>query len=195
MHALASNDFSPGLVLDQERIPGLVERAQRGDDKAFEELLQMRYVSLRLFLIYMVANDEVGNDLLQETFLKAWQSLPSLRDPARFDSWLYSIARRLALNYLRRSRLFVWLPWHEDGIDTQVTTTRFEQHVEERLLLKQALARVQPRYRACLILQVVHGMPQRQIAELLGIKKESVSTFVHRGLQQLQEAYLRLEQA
>jgi RNA polymerase sigma-70 factor (ECF subfamily) len=195
MHAFTRYDADPPATMKQEQLSDLVEQVKNGDIAAFEQLFQTRYTQIRLFLVYMVVNDEVGTDLTQETFLKAWQSLPTLNDPDCFDSWLYSIARRLALNYLRRERLFFWLPWQERPIDLQKeANNRFEKDVEERLLLKQALSAVPPRYRACVILQVIHRMPQRQIAELLMIKKDSVSTFVHRGLMLLQQEYLRLEQ-
>jgi RNA polymerase sigma factor (sigma-70 family) len=72
--------------------------------------------------------------------------------------------------------------------------TGFEHSVEERILLKEALARVAPRYRECVILQVVQGIPQATIAELLGLSRESVSKYVGRGLEQLRQAYAQPEQ-
>ncbi len=195
MHSFTPSAANPDLTKDSTLLITLVTQVKDGNIAAFEQLFQTRYAQIRIFLVYMVTNDEVGSDLAQETFLKAWQSLPALRDPLCFDSWLYSIAKRLALNYLRHERLFSWLPWREQaGSLHGEDASHFEKNVEERILLKQALSAVSPRYRDCVILQMIHGMPQRQIAELLCIKEGSISTFVHRGLEQLQQAYLRLEQ-
>ncbi|GCE29104.1 RNA polymerase sigma factor [Dictyobacter alpinus] len=196
IHATAGNDADFESVAESEQLSALIVRVKEGDGTAFEQLVQMRYTQIRLFLTYMVTNKEVGYDLTQETFLRVWQEFPTLRDPAKFDSWLYSIARRLALNYLRREKILHWLPWHEwlDHAPKEENTKGFEKSVEERILLSQALATVPPRYRASVILQVIHGMPQKQIADLLSIKEKSTSTFVHRGLKILQEAYLNLEQ-
>jgi RNA polymerase sigma factor (sigma-70 family) len=71
--------------------------------------------------------------------------------------------------------------------------TGFEQMVEERMLLREALARVAPRYRECVILQVVQGMPQKKIAALPGLSPESVSKYVGRGLEQLRQVYAQPE--
>jgi RNA polymerase sigma-70 factor (ECF subfamily) len=106
----------------------------------------------------LVGDQDIGEELTHDTFLKAWQELPRLRDAARFDSWLYRIARNLAWNWLQRQRIVQWLPLSVAG---------FEHVVEERMLLREALARIAPQYRECVILQVVLGMPQANIAVLM----------------------------
>jgi RNA polymerase sigma-70 factor (ECF subfamily) len=143
----------------------------------------------------MVGNDEVGGELAQETFLKAWQALAGLRDDARFGSWLYRIATNVARDFQRRARLIRWLPWEEyqaQGETEAMSKAGPEQQVEDAELLRQALAQVSVTYRACLILYIVEDLPQPQIAERLGIKPSYVSNYVSRWLAELRQAYLRL---
>jgi RNA polymerase sigma-70 factor (ECF subfamily) len=175
----------------------LVQLARLGDDLAFEQLYLRRYRDICSFLIHLVGNQETGQELAHDTFLKAWQELSQLRDVSRFDSWLYRIARNLAWNWLQRQRLVQWLPWREQEETSrlpQLSVASFEHTIEERILLTEALARVAPHYRECVILQVILGMPQTKIASLLGLSRESVSKYVGRGLEQLRQVYAQSEQ-
>lgn len=179
-----------------EPMTTLVKLARLGDDAAFEQLYLCRYRQICSFLIHLVGSEELGRDLTHDTFLKAWQELPRLRDTSCFDSWLYRIARNLAWNCLQQQKIVHWqsLPEETDIHQPELTVvTGFEQEVEERVLLAQALTQVAPQYRECVIFQVIEGMPQAAIASLLGISKESVSKYVGRGLEQLRRAYARFD--
>lgn len=172
----------------------LVERAQAGDEESLELLFGLYNTRISIYLARMVGNDEIGRELAQETFLKAWQSLPRLRDAAHFASWLYRIATNIAYDHLRRSRPSWWLPWERRGErrGDEGEAIRLERNIEEAELLTLALRKVTLTYRACVILQIVEELPQRQIARLLGIKENSVSKYVSRGLHELRQAYLQL---
>jgi RNA polymerase sigma factor (sigma-70 family) len=185
------------IVGEPDELAHLVQLARLGDDGAFEQLYLRRYRDICSFLIHLIGSEDVGRDLTHDTFLKAWQELSQLRDLSRFDSWLYRIARNLAWNWLQRQQRVQWLPLRESEEDAahlpQLFVAGFEHAVEERVLLREALSRVAPQYRECVILQVVQGMPQATIASLLGLSRESVSKYVSRGLEQLRQAYAQLE--
>jgi RNA polymerase sigma-70 factor (ECF subfamily) len=171
----------------------LVERAQQGDQAAFEVLYERYNDRISRYLIRMVGNDGVGCELTQETFLKAWEGLPGLRVPAKFVSWLYRIATNHVYTYQQRAKHLHLVPWDAyRGEAKLLSIAGPEQQVEETELLKIALARVSPTYRPCLILYVVEELPQRQIAELLNIKDTSVGKYVSRGKEELRQIYLRL---
>jgi RNA polymerase sigma-70 factor (ECF subfamily) len=184
------------IIGEPDEFVQLVQLARLGDTVAFEQLYLRRYRDIYSFMIHLVGNEDAGRDLTHDTFLKAWQELSRLRDPSRFDSWLYRIARNLAWNWLQRQRIVQWLPLPEQedvSHPPQLSVTGFEHMVEERMLLKEALARVAPQYRECVILQVVQGMQQKTIAALLGLSRESVSKYVSRGLEQLRQVYAQPE--
>lgn len=178
-------------VLDNE----LVALARIGDAHAFEQLFTRYYRQISLYLIRMIANDAIGYELTQETFLKTWQALPGLQDETRFVGWLYQIATNLARDYQRRSRVISWLPWEhyqEHSSRAGIHQIGPERAVEEGELLRAALAQVSFKYRACLILYIVEDLPQKQIAARLGIKASYVSNYIHRGLAELRSIYTRL---
>jgi RNA polymerase sigma-70 factor (ECF subfamily) len=171
----------------------LVLRAKDGDQSAFEILYERYNDRICRYLTRMTGNDGVGCELTQEVFLKAWESLLSLRDPSRFAGWLYRIATNRAYNYQEHARLLHMIPWEEYAARTETPSLAGpEEQVEESELLKLALARVSPTYRPCLILYVVEEYSQRQIAELLQIKETSIGRYVSRGKEELRQIYLRL---
>ena len=174
----------------------LVERAGQGDSSAFEFLFQSYNARICTYLARMVGNDEEGRELAQETFLKAWQTLPSLHDGSRFGSWLYQIATNIALDHLRRKK-FRWPSWKDALQQDLVSLTQSngpEEQIAEGEQIKLSLKHVSPMYRACLLLQIESGYTQREIAELLEINEKNVSVNVRRGCEQFRQAYHQLEQ-
>jgi RNA polymerase sigma factor (sigma-70 family) len=93
------------------------------------------------YLGHLVGNDETGRDLAQETFLKAWKALPSLRHPAQTEAWLFRIARNTALDYFRKKLPKVVLPWskmEEHEATGNLKAEGFEDQVSEQECVKQA---------------------------------------------------------
>lgn len=171
----------------------LVLRAQRGDQLAFEKLYERYNDRISRYLIRMVGDDGVGCELTQETFLKAWQGLLSLRDPNRFANWLYRIATNTAYTYQSHARLIRTIPWEEYAERSEtVSISGPEKLIEETELMRLVLARLSPTYRPCFILYVIEKLPQQQIAELLGIKATSVGKYVSRGKEEFRQLYYRM---
>ena len=171
----------------------LVLRAQHGDQLAFEKLYERYNDRISRYLFRMVGDDGVGSELTQETFLKAWEALLSLRDPERFANWLYRIATNSAYNYQSHAKLIRTIPWEEYAEQSaSLSISGPERLIEETELMKLVLARVSPTYRPCFILYVIEKLPQRQIADLLGIKLASVGKYVSRGKEEFRQIYYRM---
>jgi len=171
----------------------LVVRAQGGNQAAFEALYERYNDRICRYLIRMVGDDGVGCELTQETFLKAWEALPGLRQPEKFVGWLYRIATNCTHTYQQRGKRLRLVPWdlYRGGAEELIAEGP-EAQVEESELLKLALARVSPTYRPCLILYVIEELSQREIAHLLKIKEASVSKYVSRGKEELRQIYHQL---
>jgi RNA polymerase sigma-70 factor, ECF subfamily len=170
----------------------LVIRAQRGDQLAFEKLYERYSNRLSRYLIRMVGDDGVGCELTQETFLKAWESLLSLRDPASFASWLYRIATNRAYNYQNHARLIRTVSWEDVADAKELSIAGPESQIEETELMKLVLARISPTYRPCFILYVIEKHSQQEIATLLNIKSSIVGKYVSRGKEEFRQIYYRM---
>ena len=175
-----------------------VEHARAGDSTAFSALFQQYNSQVCTYLARMVGNDETGRDLAQETFIRAWKSLPEIRSDQHFKPWLFRIATNAARSHLRHTRLISWLPWQENDAappNPKLSIEGPEEQTGETECVQQAMASLSPQCRTCLLLQLVAGFSQREIAEALGISEKSVSAYVSRGREQFRSAYRRAKGA
>jgi RNA polymerase sigma-70 factor, ECF subfamily len=184
-------------MIDDPSQAELVACAQAGDDQAFTELIRPYYGKICIYLARLIGHDDRWRDLAQETFLQAWEKLPELRCAPQFPSWLYRIATNEAMSFLRREeprrRRCQPLPDDEEHtLDEYLSTPGPEERVAVEDWLKRALRELEPQCRACLLLYVIRGFSQREIATLLGIGESTVSGNVCRGREDLRR-YRRIE--
>lgn len=175
----------------ETRMDEVVRKAQSGDEASFNTLYQSYYAQIYRHLLRLVGNHEEASDLAVETFLKAWRGLPGLDDVLRFRSWLFSIATHTGLDFLRKRKgsISSWECLSEDHLDENAV--RFTSHLEERELVELALQEVAPKPLACLLLQL-EGFSLAEIAELMGLEKNSAGTYVSIARNQFRKAYNRL---
>lgn len=194
MFSFALSATSPPQPPSDSSVTAVVALARAGDQGAFTALFHQYNAPLCRYLAHLVGNDEVARDLAQETFFRAWQSLSTMRDEQRFAHWLYKIATNLARSYQRHARLVRWLPWVESVGEQTRQVPGPERQVMEAEVVALTLARLTPKYRVCLLLQLEGGFSQREIAQLLHLTEKSVSVYVSRGRQQFLQAYQEVEQ-
>ena len=76
-----------------------------------ERIYKQNQHAIFKYLFYLIGHEQVAEDLLQETFIRAFRSKETLRNELATRTWLRKIARNLAYDYLRRKRLIQWLPF------------------------------------------------------------------------------------
>jgi RNA polymerase sigma-70 factor (ECF subfamily) len=168
----------------------LVRLAQAGDAKAFEALVvkYQRRIARHVARYAKAAGDV--EDVVQETFIRAYRGLASFRGDSSFYSWLYRIATNAALSHLRRRPADVLLgdeapEEREDAFEPGVSDA---ENPERTLMAKQiaetvqrALAKLQPELAEALMLYEVEGKPYAEIAGMLGIPIGTVRTRIFRA--------------
>lgn len=164
----------------------LVARLRAGDVDAFELLVERYQLPLFRFLRGLVGSPEQAEDLLQETFLRAFRAIGSLDDPGLLRGWLYRIAHNLALSALRRRRLISWLPL-QPGRPLGVVS--HDRTAIEAAEVSAALARVPLDQRAPLLLHLVAGFSYAEVAVLLGVSEGTVRMRISRGRAAFRAAY------
>ena len=172
----------------------LVNRARQGDDDAFAELFARYYWAIFRYLAQMVHSVEDAHDLAAFTFIRAWYSLPSLQDATRFRSWLYTIAKRVALDFLRQKqsqkhRQPEPLDDHEDNLDENQAD--FEEMIAAQELMMHAIQKLPPKEQQCLLLYT-HGFPTEDIAHILDITPGSVGTYLSNARKKAQLIYKKM---
>jgi len=158
----------------------LVERASGGDHDAFAVLVRASVARLDAAARLILRDRELAGDAVQEAFIRAWRNLPGLRDPDRFDGWLHRLLVRSCIDALRHRRarpIEVELePIHEPmGAD-------LASDVVNRELIDDALRRLDPTWRAVVVLHYFLGMPLPEAASVLGIPLGTAKSRLHRSL-------------
>ena len=158
----------------------LVERASGGDHDAFAVLVRASVARLDAAARLILRDRELAGDAVQEAFIRAWRNLPGLRDPDRFEGWLHRLLVRSCIDALRHRRarpIEVELePIHEPmGAD-------LASDVVNRELIDDALRRLDPTWRAVVVLHYFLGMPLPEAASVLGIPLGTAKSRLHRSL-------------
>jgi RNA polymerase sigma-70 factor (ECF subfamily) len=165
------------VAVDQRE---LVERARRGDHDAFAVLAGAFVARLDAAARLILRDHELARDAVQEGFLHAWRNLPTLRDPDRFEAWLRRLIVRSCIDSIRhRGRRPIEVELSPvDG----PPTPDFASAIADRELLDEALRRLDPEWRAIVVLHYYLGLPLPEAAATLGIPIGTAKSRLHRSL-------------
>jgi RNA polymerase sigma-70 factor (ECF subfamily) len=151
----------------------------------YEALVKALHGDLYRYAYWLTHEKQVAEDLVQETFLRAWRALDSLKDEKAAKSWLITILRRENARRFERKR-FDMSEYEEASImDTQSTTT---EQVIENQWLRDKIAQLPAEYSEPLVLQVLGGYSGKDIANMLNLNKNTVMTRLFRARNQLKDA-------
>ena len=164
----------------------LVERCRRGDEGAFQELVD-RYKTLVFALIARTVQDRSrAEDLAQDVFLKIHRGLPYFRGEARLSTWIYRIVANACAEQ-PRSPAAVAVSIDEDPSAGRATAVldRLFGDLELRDRLEKAIARLPPHYRLLIAAHYLDGVQYEDLAEALMLPLGTVKTYLYRAKQQL----------
>jgi len=151
----------------------------------FEGMVKAYSADLYRFALWLVRNRAQADDLVQETFLRAWRSLDQLHDPTAAKPWLITILRRERARLFERQHAETEVPM---GFDMEnVAGLNGNNDGPEVFALRRALARLPEEYREPLLLQVVGGYSCEEIGAELGIQPGAVMTRLSRARRQLRQ--------
>jgi RNA polymerase sigma-70 factor (ECF subfamily) len=150
----------------------------------FNELTKRHWRDLFNLAYRLSGNPHTAEDLVQESLVRAWRSLHTLRDDRAVRGWLCAIVRR------ENARRFERCQPREAGVPTEDLRASSKSYdtSTEAFVLRRALRQLPAEYREPLILQVLHGHSQREIAARLGISPAGVGTRLFRARQRLRAA-------
>jgi len=182
---------------DQE----IVVLARDGREAAYRELIH-RYERPVFSLIFRMVRDRaLAEDLAQDTFVKVLNALESYRPEYKFSSWIFKIANNVAIDQLRRRELDTLSldgsPDARTREEVEATALQAVDRTETPLaelesrelgtVIEQAIARLRPEYRACILLRHVEGRSYEEIAETLDLPLGTVKTYIHRARHELRD--------
>jgi len=171
---------------------GLVERARKGDSRAFEGLYRKHRDRVYGLVWRLCGGDSaLAEDLLQESFVRAWQKLGGFRGDSQFGTWLHRLSVNVALSD-RRIRM------RRVTRETEMTehverTARGDRDVTagHRMDLERAIAGLPERARTVLVLYDIEGYTHAEIAEMAGMAEGSSKAHLHRARKLVREVFER----
>ena len=192
------------LALDLRNLPDadVAALAKEGREPAFRELVR-RYERPVFSLIFrMVRDRETAEDLAQDTFIKVLNNIDRYRPEFKLSNWLFKIANNVTIDHLRRRQLATvsldGSPHAATAAEAQATSLDVESRgqsaleaIESRELgsaIEQAIGKLRPEYRSCILLRHVEGRSYEEIAATLDLPLGTVKTYIHRARHELREA-------
>lgn len=163
----------------------LVIKAQRGDAEAFGALARGAIDRLHGIAFRILRDGDQADDATQQALVSAWDHLPELRDPDRFDAWCYRLVVRAAYKEAKRAQSrrdrVRWVSAPRD--EAEMTDA-----VADRDELEEAFKALSAQHRAILALRYYADLPHAEIARILDIPVGTVASRLHHATQRLREA-------
>ena len=181
--------------MERENDVQLIRKVLSGDDEAFNTLVQKYQSSVHALVWRRIGDFHYAEEITQDTFLQAYQKLSTLRDPDQFAGWLYVIANRLCIAWIRKQR-----PTMQSLSDTSVKV--IDDLAYERYVLKQReleaaehryeiiqrlLAELPKSERTVMTLYYLGEMTIKEIGKSLGVSANTITSRLHRARKRLQE--------
>ncbi|RKU19171.1 hypothetical protein C6503_08105 [Candidatus Poribacteria bacterium] len=173
----------------------LIQRVLSDDDTAFSVLVRKYQRSVHTLVWRKVGDFHIAEDITQETFLKAYQKLPTLKEPQRFSGWLYVIATNCCKAWLRKKRLLTQSL--ENTSSEQLEKSTYSRYIIEeneqtaaetrREVIKELLAELQESERTVITLYYLAEMTHEEISEFLGVSVAAIKNRLYRARNRLKK--------
>ena len=184
----------------------LIQRVLEGDDNAFSVLVRKYQKQVHALVWRKIGDFHIAEEITQDTFLKAYKKLTTLKEPQRFDSWLYVIAANCCSSWLRKKRLWTQpLESLEETDNQHVQTGTYSGYVAaenerttveaQRDVVKKLLARLQESERTVITLHYFGEMSCTEISTFLGVSANTIKSRLRRAQQRLKREEPMIKEA
>lgn len=175
----------------------LIEEILEGNDSSFRLLMEKYLKPVYNFLRQLVKDASVADDLTQETFIKAWKHIRRFDQSRSFKTWIFTIAKNTAYDYLRKKKSIPFSFFKKNEEDRGLEEISEEGVLPDEILEKEDLAReleeklkeIPRKYRSILFLHYKEDFSLYEIAEILKKPYNTVKSLHYRALLRLKEAF------
>lgn len=174
----------------------LVKKAQNGDNKAFELLMEDYFKKIYNIAFRMTNNADDAADMTQEVMVKLFRNIGSFKGDSKFSTWVYRVATNTCLDELKKMRRHSHTSINAefdtgdgemtfDVEDTAPTPEEQTEKSELREMIAAAVAKLSPDHRAAIILRDIRGFSYDEIAKILKCSEGTVKSRISRARAQL----------
>jgi len=177
--------------VESREIAALVAMCQGGDVDSFGELIERFEKRVFHFVLRMTRQSQDAEDITQETFVKVWKNLHRFRSEHAFSTWLFTIARRTALNHIRAKRPAQELTDYDEPVhETPSRHTEQREHAES---IWKIARRLKPAQYEALWLRYGEGFAVDEAAKVMGTNSVRVRVLLHRARKRMAELLSKKE--
>ncbi len=183
--------------MEREDDVQLIQTVLSGDDSAFNILVEKHQKIVHALAWQQIGDFHYAEEITQDTFLRAYKKLSTLKDPSQFLRWLYVITDRLCLNWLRKHKPAKQLQSLEDTPRKEVVEAAYARYVLEQReteatehcleIIKRLLEKLPEKERTVITLYYLGEMTTREISKFLGVSVEAIRLRLSRARKRLQE--------
>jgi RNA polymerase sigma-70 factor, ECF subfamily len=171
--------------------PEVLRRAQRGDERAFAQILRAYETTIFNYVYRIVGDRALAEDLTQEVFVRVFQALPRFSLRCKFTTWLFQVTKNRVLDELRaRERRPQSVLAIEEAPRLEIVDPPVER-LETIEAVWRAVRELNPDLKMALLLRDVAGMPYNEIAESLEITLATVKWRIFKAREEVQQALAR----
>lgn len=166
-----------------------------GEDQAFNLIVRKYSERLYWHIRKMTSSHEETNDLLQNTFVKAWRYLPSFREQSKLYTWLYRIATNETLTYLKRERLksYFSLTDYTSQIENKVESDPYFNGDLLQKELYKAIGKLPPKQKSVFIMRYFDELKYEDISEIMNVSVSALKASYHHAYQKIQKSIRELD--
>ncbi len=186
------------MVQSKKRVDfELVKKAKAGDGRAYDQLMEMYHDAVFNIILRMVRNRQEAEDLTQETFIKAYNSINSFNEEYAFSTWLFKIASNHCIDFFRKRKLVTYsmdepVKYKDDEIaheyaDNEPTVDKEMVASEKSKMIRQAIEKLPDKYRMAIILRHHEEKSYEEIAEILNLPLGTVKARIFRAREMLKK--------
>jgi len=189
-----------GNFVEKEDDVQLIRKILSGDDAAFGILVEKYQKSVHAFVWRKIGDYHDAEDITQEVFLQAYRKLSTLKNTTQFAGWLYVIANRLCIDWMRKQQLIQKRKPAMQSLENtpveEIEESSYTQHVlEQRMaertaycheLVQKLLEKLPENERTVVILYYLDEMPTKEIGKYLGVPVNTIASRLHRARKRLQ---------
>ncbi len=170
----------------QEADESIIARVVAGETDSYRHIMARYEMKLRRYVVVLIHNPTMAEDIVQETFIKAYRSLKGFNPKYKFSSWIYRIAHNEAMNAIKAQRHMVY-----NDIETlpdELDVRSIEALVDRRILegnVWECLGALDAKYREVVQLVYCEHMKYEEVADILHIPASTVGVWLSRAKKRL----------
>ncbi|MCL1115104.1 MULTISPECIES: sigma-70 family RNA polymerase sigma factor [Shewanella] len=153
--------------------------------RRYDSLVRALHTDIYRYAFWLCGDKHVAEDITQETFLRAWRALDSLKDDKAAKAWLITILRRENARRFERKQ-FDYSDVEQELLEDVLSTSNEDE--TEQYWLRRQIGKLDVEYREPLLLQLIGGFSGDEIADMLELNRNTVMTRLFRARNQLKEA-------